>query len=189
VRRLLALFFFFFFFLVVAAVGARAAVAMAEPSRSTTIYSYDAISQSIPTHRAAGPTRSPSARPAGTTASDHEQTVSTPTALVVAAESGLPELTIEDSQFGQKIGQHARDFGLDPADQEARAFLRGRIEDIRTNFDEVRQGPWNPKGGGGSDYLFFRQGSDVVVARGDGSFVTILRGGEANGWYRGSTPR
>jgi RHS repeat-associated protein len=106
-----------------------------------------------------------------------------------AAEGGLPELTIENSQFGQKVGQHAQDFGLNPADPEARSLVREYIEDIRANFDEVRQGPWNPKGGGGSDYLFFRQGTDVVVTKGDGTFVTILQGGDSNGWFQGSIPR
>lgn len=48
-------------------------------------------------------------------------------------------------------------------------------------------GPWNPKSGGGTNYLFYRQGSDVVVTQGRGSFVTILKGGEANSWFQGAT--
>ena len=34
----------------------------------------------------------------------------------------------------------------------------------------------------GDDYLFFRHGADVVVTGGDGQLVTLLKGGESNGW-------
>lgn len=94
--------------------------------------------------------------------------------------------TIGDSQFGAKIGQHAGDFGLDASDPAARSYLRNLITDIRGNADEVRIGPWR---GGGENYQFFRKGADVVVTKPDGSFVTILNGGENNGFYQGATPR
>lgn len=106
-----------------------------------------------------------------------------------AAAEDLPAMTIDDAQFGAKVGKHAGDYGLNPADPAARDYLRNLITDIRGNADEVRIGPWNPKGGGGDAYLFFRQGSDVVVTQPDGSFVTILKGGENNGWFQGATPR
>jgi hypothetical protein len=98
-----------------------------------------------------------------------------------------PPLSIDDGQFGAKVGKHAADFGLDPADPAARAQICAIINDIHDNFDEVRQGPWNPKGGGGSDYLFYRQGTNVVVTQADGQFVTILQGGETNGWFQRAT--
>jgi hypothetical protein len=98
-----------------------------------------------------------------------------------------PPLVIEDGQFGAKVGTHARDFGLNPADPTARAQIRSMIAGIHRNFDELKQGPWNPKGGGGTDYLFYRQGADVVVTQSNGSFVTILKGGEMNGWFQGAT--
>jgi hypothetical protein len=110
-----------------------------------------------------------------------------------AAEAGatesLPPLSISDAQFGAKIGKHASDYGLNPADPAARMYLRNLIDDVRNNPDEVRVGPWHPTSGGGNGYLFFRQGSDVVVAKPDGSFVTILRGGQSSGWFKGATPR
>lgn len=99
-----------------------------------------------------------------------------------------PPLSIDDGQFGAKVGKHAADFRLDPADPEARAQVRAIINDIHDNFDEVRQGPWNPKGGGGSDYLFYRQGANVVVTQANGQFVTILQGGETNGWFQRAIP-
>jgi RHS repeat-associated protein len=103
-----------------------------------------------------------------------------------SAGSRLPGLAISDTQFGAKVGKHATDFGLDPADPAARAFVRRRITDIHANPTEVRQGPWNPKGGGGTDYFFYRQGEDVVVTRNTGDFVTILKGGESNSWFQGA---
>ncbi len=99
-----------------------------------------------------------------------------------------PPLSIDDGQFGAKVGKHAADFGLDPADPEARVQIHAIINDIHDNFDEVRQGPRNPKGGGGSDYLFYRQGANVVVTQADGQFVTILQGGETNGWFQRAIP-
>jgi len=100
VRRLLAL-----FFLVLAAVGARATVAIAEPTRSTTVYSYDAIAQSTPAHRADGPTPIPSARPWDTTASQHEGTVSTPIPSVVAAEASTGA---ESAANGARLNEQLR---------------------------------------------------------------------------------
>jgi hypothetical protein len=105
------------------------------------------------------------------------------------AAEDLPAMSIDDAQFGAKIGKHAGDYGLDPADPAARDYLRNLITDIRGNADEVRVRSWNPKGGGGDAYLFFRQGSDVVVTQPDGSFVTIVKGGENNGWFQGAMPR
>jgi hypothetical protein len=108
-----------------------------------------------------------------------------------AAEGGaarnLPELRVDDAQFGKKVAKHARDFGLDPSDPAARDQVRGHIEDAHANPDEVRQGPWNPKGGGRADDLFYRKGPDVVVTKSDGTFVTVLSGGEDNGWYKAAT--
>jgi hypothetical protein len=76
------------------------------------------------------------------------------------AEEGLPETTrpesapelkIDDSQFGTKIGKHAQDYGLDASNATDRSWLRGHIEEIDNRPEEVRQGPWNPRGGGAND--------------------------------------
>lgn len=104
-----------------------------------------------------------------------------------AVDVAVPSLRIPDAQFGRKIGKHAQDYGLDPSDPAARALLRERIEQIHGQAEEIRQGPWNPSGGGSPAHLFFRQGEDVVVTGPDGTFVTILRGGAGNGWFRSAT--
>jgi len=98
-----------------------------------------------------------------------------------------PELKIDDGQFGTKIGKHAQDYGLDPANPADRAWLRGHIEEIVDNPQEVRQGPLNPSGGGANDDFFFRRGDDVIVTKSDGTFVTILKGGVNNGWFNGAS--
>jgi hypothetical protein len=98
-----------------------------------------------------------------------------------------PELKTDDSQLGTKIGKHAKDYGLDPANPADRAWLKGHIDEIGQNPDEVRQGPWNPDGGGATDDYFFRRGDDVVVTKSDGTFVTILKGGINNGWFNGAS--
>jgi RHS repeat-associated protein len=98
-----------------------------------------------------------------------------------------PDMWIDNQQWGKKVGKHAQDWGLDPSDPTARQFVKDHVLAIRGNADEVRLGAWNPSGGGGSDYYFFKQGSDVVVTTGDGGFVTVLKGGETNGWYLDAT--
>ena len=99
----------------------------------------------------------------------------------------MPSLSIDSGQFGKKVGKHAQDFGLDPGDAAARAWVRQRIETIHRSAEEVRQGPWNPKGGGANDHYFFREGSDVLVTDAAGEFVTILPGGQQNGWFGSAT--
>lgn len=99
------------------------------------------------------------------------------------------DFRIDDKQFGKKIGKHAKDYGRDPADPASRQWLLDHINDIYRNSDEVRQGPWNPDGGGANDDLFFRKGDDVIVTKNDGEFVTILKGGKDNGWFNGATPK
>ncbi len=100
----------------------------------------------------------------------------------------IPGLSIDSAQFGRKVVQHAQDFGLDPSDPAARSWVRQRIETVRSGATDVRQGAWHPKGGGGDDYFFFREGSDVLVTDGAGEFVTILPGGHQNGWFQGARP-
>jgi hypothetical protein len=117
---------------------------------------------------------------------DHDFYVDIVTTAVLVHNCG--GLTIDDSQFGAKIGKHAQDFGLNPADPADRQALRDTINNIYDNPDEIRQGPWNPKGGGGTDYLFYRQGDDVVVTNSDNVFVTILKDGSNNGWFKGASP-
>ena len=101
--------------------------------------------------------------------------------------ANIPEMTIDSVQFGKKVGKHAQDFGLDAADPSAREWILDRIRDIRVNADEIRQGSWHPRNGGGTDYYFFKEGADVVLTNGSGEFVTILKGGLDNGWFKDAT--
>jgi hypothetical protein len=97
---------------------------------------------------------------------------------------GHPPLKIDNKQFGKKIGTHAQDFGFPPGDAAGRAFIKKRIGEVRANPTEVRQGPYHPGNGGGDDYLFFRQGSDMVITKPDGTFVTIYPiKGKATHWF------
>jgi hypothetical protein len=93
-------------------------------------------------------------------------------------------LFIDDGQFGTKVGKHASDFGFDPKDPAAREQIRSIIEGIHANATDIRQGAYNPAGGGGSDYCFYLLGNDVVLTKADGTFVTILKGGIANRWFQ-----
>lgn len=104
-------------------------------------------------------------------------------------DPSIPQLSISQSQLGTKIGKHAQDFGLDPRVASDRARVGERIAEIAASPDQVRQGAWNPNGGGGTDYLFYLQGDDVVVAKNDGVFVTVLKGGVNNGWFQGAKQR
>jgi RHS repeat-associated protein len=99
----------------------------------------------------------------------------------------VPELQTDDKQLGTKIGKHAGDFGLDPSSAADRETLETKIKDIASSPDQVRQGKYNPKAGGGSDYFFFEQGSDVVITKSDGTFVSILSDGADNTWYKNAT--
>lgn len=99
-----------------------------------------------------------------------------------------PELSINEGQFGKKWGKHAQDYGLNPGDASARQLFRDKIAEVRGSHDEVRQGPWNPANGGGNDYFFYRRGSDLLVTKGDGQFVTMFPMDKPNGWFQQATP-
>lgn len=95
-----------------------------------------------------------------------------------------PKLVLEEAQFGQKIGKHAQDFGLNPGIPQSRQWLKELITDIHTNPNEIRQGPWRGLGeimtnGNRAEgmALFYRKGSDVVITDLKGNFVTILKDG------------
>lgn len=95
-----------------------------------------------------------------------------------------PKLAIEEAQFGQKIGKHAQDFGLNPGSPQNRQWLKDLITDIHKNPNEIRQGPWRGLGevmanGNRAEgtALFYRKGADVVVTDLEGNFVTILKDG------------
>lgn len=96
------------------------------------------------------------------------------------------ELEIDDKQFGKKVGKHAKDFGLTPRAPENRDIIKGIINDIIADPDEIVKGMWRGQGDvlpsgaradGSVDFVI--KGDDVVVAR-DGKFVTLLKDGVNN---------
>ncbi|MFE7717810.1 hypothetical protein ACFU44_02080 [Nocardia rhizosphaerihabitans] len=100
-----------------------------------------------------------------------------------------PQMKIDEAQFGDKVGKHAQDYGLDPADANSRAWLRQHFNDIRNNPDEVRQGSYHPNSGGGSDYWFYKKGDDLLIMKNDGSFVTSFPAKDGNSWFNAATPQ
>ncbi|GAB78177.1 hypothetical protein AUCHE_08_04220 [Austwickia chelonae NBRC 105200] len=79
--------------------------------------------------------------------------------LSVAAKGAIdirPPLSIGSKQFGTKWDKHAADYGLDPESSSSRTWFMNRARDVHLNPDEVRRGAWNPAGGGGENYFFFR---------------------------------
>jgi hypothetical protein len=84
-------------------------------------------------------------------------------------------------RYGAKWKHHSKDYGKNPGDAEAREWYKSRIAEVRNSHDEVRRGPYNPENGGGSDYWFYRAGDDLLITKGDGTFVTMFPG--QNGWY------
>lgn len=98
-----------------------------------------------------------------------------------------PALDVTSGQFGKKLGRRYEDYGLDPSAPTAREWLHRHIDQIWTHPDEVKQGQWHPSGGGGPDYLFHRLGRDVVIGRADGTFVTIIKDGINNTWFKNAT--
>jgi Colicin D len=83
---------------------------------------------------------------------------------------------ISEKQLGRKIGKHAADFGLDPANPAHRAQLRSLIDEIRTSPDRVVEGTFRGQGA----VKFLIKGEDVVVTTPAEDFVTILKGGIHN---------
>ncbi|MDD6299442.1 colicin D domain-containing protein [Hornefia butyriciproducens] len=85
-------------------------------------------------------------------------------------------IIVTSKQFGKKIGEHAREWGLDKSNSEDRRKLTRIIQDILYT-DDVRKGRWR-----GQDGLvkFYVKGKDAVVVNNKGQFVTILKGGVNN---------
>lgn len=82
-----------------------------------------------------------------------------------------------NKQFGKKIGKHAADYGLDPSKPEDRLKMSDIIDDIVKNKSEVRIGNWR---GQQDEVNFYIKGDDVVIAKDNGEFITILKGGVTN---------
>lgn len=98
-----------------------------------------------------------------------------------------PALRISDRQFGAKVGRHAPEFGLDPADAADRAKFLRIVEDIGRRPDRVIPGTFRGQARGARGPVSFRiKGRDVVVTSPEGEFVTILKNGVENPSVRGA---
>ena len=83
---------------------------------------------------------------------------------VRAATSEMQLLQAHDAIVREALGAHG---GLE---------VKHTGERNRDTGDALRLRLGISLGGGGTDYVFFRQGSNVVVTKSDGEFVTLLTG-------------
>lgn len=83
----------------------------------------------------------------------------------------------DSKQYGKKSGKHARDYGLDPSNEEDRDRLQGIIKNIHDNADYSFSGVWRGQIG---TVNFFVKGQDAVLTKEDGEFITIMKGGTNN---------
>lgn len=90
---------------------------------------------------------------------------------------GLQFFASKEKQFGKKLGKHAKDFDLDPSNENDRIKFQNIIDKIITSSDEVRIGEWR---GQKDEVLFYIRKSDVVITKQTGEFITILKGGVEN---------
>ena len=97
------------------------------------------------------------------------------------AVKGL-KFTIDDKQLGKKLGKHVSDYGGNPANPIDRARVRDIINEIGTNPEKIVNGTFAGQGADGArGAVQFRiKGTDVVVTKLDGTFVTILQNGINN---------
>lgn len=80
---------------------------------------------------------------------------------------------ISNKKFGRKARKHAKEFGLDPSNEEDRNKFCAIILDIVNNPEEVVKGTWRDRPQG---VTFYIKGNDVVVME-EKQFVTILEDG------------
>ncbi len=84
------------------------------------------------------------------------------------------DIVITEKQFGKKNREHAKDYGLDPGNEDDRIKLLNIIDDIIDNAEEVVRGKWKCQDG---PVLFYRKGEDLVLVREkDGNFISIFQG-------------
>lgn len=101
----------------------------------------------------------------------------------IVPKIGIQFFASKEKQFGKKVGKHAIDFELDPANADDRIAFQKIIDDIVDNSDEVRIGSWK---GQPDDVLFYIKGEDVVITKQSGEFITVLKGGIQNGGVKRS---
>jgi hypothetical protein len=100
----------------------------------------------------------------------------------LTAEAAKVALKIDSPQLGKKLGKHVEDFGGNPANAADRQMVFNKINDIANHPDKVIPGTFSGQGVGGvrGDVIFNIKGSDVVITKPDGTFVTIMKDGVNN---------
>ncbi|MGK3144345.1 VENN motif pre-toxin domain-containing protein [Pantoea sp. C2G6] len=92
--------------------------------------------------------------------------------------------SVNNAQLGKKLGKHVEDFGGNASNAADRQHVLDIINDIGSHPDKVIAGKFAGQGtgvGASRGDVFFRiKGSDVIVTKPDGSFVTILKDGINN---------
>ncbi len=101
--------------------------------------------------------------------------------------SRVPEIKVSSHQFGTKWTKHSLDYGYDPKDNFGRNLYLDRIKEVASFPDEVRQGVYHPNGGGGPNYLFLRKGSDLVLAKENGDFVSLFPMPSPVEWFKNAS--
>jgi RHS repeat-associated protein len=88
-------------------------------------------------------------------------------------------ISIDSAQFGAKASKHMAEFGLDVTKNADRKAFQGIIHSIADSPDAVVSGTFLGQGKNGARgaVTFLIKGSDVVVTKPNGTFVTILKGG------------
>lgn len=92
------------------------------------------------------------------------------------------KFNVSKEQVGKKLGRHVEDFGGNPANSADRQAVINRINQIGRKPDKVVAGTFRGQGPNGTrgPVKFYIQGSDVVVTKPSGEFVTILKDGINN---------
>lgn len=91
------------------------------------------------------------------------------------------DIIFTNKQRGKKFGKHCVDWGLDPSSAEDREQLENIIHDIVLGRDEIRFGRFS---GQPDDVFFYIKGNDVVIAKQNYEFVTVMKGGITDGWVK-----
>lgn len=94
----------------------------------------------------------------------------------------VQKFSINEKQLGKKLGKHVEDFGGSPSNVADRQRVIDHIKSIASSPDAVVKGTFKGQGPGGArgPVNFLIKGSDVVVTKPNGEFVTVLKNGINN---------
>jgi uncharacterized protein RhaS with RHS repeats len=98
---------------------------------------------------------------------------------------GIGAVKTLSKQFGKKAGKHMKDFGLDVTKEADRIKFQQIIDEIKKSGKPV-PGKFPGQGvfGKVGDVVFHIKGSDVVVTKPNGEFVTVLKDGVNNSFVK-----